>query len=140
MGSGKETGPLMEVNGRGRDLRELYQFTLLGLTAGPFGDHMKKKLLPLAVLAIAAVSLTAGSSGAFADLTLANEGATGLPSVQSLLTGVDPLITDGAVTSDQLASSGVALDTTPTLLSDPSTLIVDDDKVQIGRASCRERV
>src|SRR5437588_2360535 len=98
---------------------------------------MKQRLLfsPMAVLAAVAVSLAAGRGTAFADLSmLTNEGATALPNVQALLSGVDPLITDAAVTSSDLASTGVVLDTVPTLLADPSMLIVDDDKVQCPNA------
>ena len=38
------------------------------------------------------------------------------------------------MTDNQLASTGVVLDTVPVLLSDPSVLIVDDDKVQCPNA------
>jgi nitrous oxidase accessory protein NosD len=49
--------------------------------------------------------------------------------------GLDPLITDVAVTDDQLLSSGVTLDTVPALLASPTMLIVDDDGVQCPNAN-----
>jgi nitrous oxidase accessory protein NosD len=65
---------------------------------------------------------------------LNQEVETALGNVASLTTVLDPTITDVAVTDDQLASAGVVLDTVPVLLSDPSILIVDDDKVQCPNA------
>jgi hypothetical protein len=61
---------------------------------------------------------------------LQQEAGTAIGYLVSLLTALDPTITDVAVTDDQLASTGVVLDTVPVLISDPSMLIVDDDKVQ----------
>jgi parallel beta-helix repeat protein len=58
------------------------------------------------------------------------EAGTALDNVFSLAAGLDPTITDLAVTDSQLTSTGVTLDTIPVLLSDPSMLTVDDDKVQ----------
>jgi parallel beta-helix repeat protein len=65
---------------------------------------------------------------------LQQEAGTALGTVASLTTALDPTITDVAVTDNQLASTGVVLDTVPVLLSDPSVLIVDDDKVQCPNA------
>jgi parallel beta-helix repeat protein len=63
------------------------------------------------------------------------EAGTALGNVLSLAAGIDPTITDLAVTDSQLASTGVVLDTIPVLLSDPSMLVVDDDKVQCPEAA-----
>ncbi len=90
---------------------------------------MKRRLLPLTVVAIAGISLAAGTGVANAGLSL-SEATTGLPAFQLLTGGLDPLITDTAVTATDLATSGVVLDTTPTMENDSNTLVVDDDKVQ----------
>ena len=63
------------------------------------------------------------------------EAGTALDNLLSLGAGIDPTITDVAVTDNQLASTGVVLDTVPVLLSDPSMLVVDDDKVQCPEAA-----
>ena len=65
---------------------------------------------------------------------LQQEAGTAMGYLVSLLTALDPTITDVAVTDDQLASTGLVLDTVPVLVSDPSMLIVDDDKVQCPNA------
>lgn len=95
---------------------------------------MKIRFLPIALVATAGISLAAGSGIASADLSLVNEANTGLPSVQLLTSGIDPLITDTAVTATDLASSGVVLDTLPTLSTDPGVIIVDDDRVECPNA------
>lgn len=95
---------------------------------------MNIRFLPIAIVATAGISLAAGSGIASADLSLVNEANTGLPSVQLLTSGIDPLITDTAVTAADLASSGVVLDTLPTLSTDPGVIIVDDDRVECPNA------
>jgi parallel beta-helix repeat protein len=93
------------------------------------------------LLLLGAAALVLGSiSGAWSDTTgglqatLLREAGTALSNLVSLTAVLDPTMTDVAVTDDELATTGITLDTAPVLLSDPSMLIVDDDKVQCPNA------
>jgi parallel beta-helix repeat protein len=93
------------------------------------------------LLLLGAAALVLGSvGGAWSDATgglqatLLKEAETALSNLVSLAAVLDPTMTDVAVTDDELATTGITLDTSPAMLSSPSMLIVDDDKVQCPNA------
>ena len=86
--------------------------------------------LRLAAMGLVALTLTAGSALGANSPGLPDEGQTANGVLQLLPTGINPLLTDKAVTDDQLAVAGVWVDSIPTLVSDPNALVVDDDRAQ----------
>jgi parallel beta-helix repeat protein len=98
---------------------------------------MRKKLVLLT--AFAAIFVFKDRSAAADGVTAVSQPIV-MPSpdppligVPQVLADLDPLLLDEAVSDVQLLTAGCG-DTVPSLLSDPSMLIVDDDKVQCPNA------
>src|SRR5438445_547700 len=86
------------------------------------------------LIALAAVALSGGAGSATASPAPPNIQEVAQPITTILSTAIDPLITDVAVTDDQLLSAGVTVNSIPALLAEPDMLIVDDDLVQCPNA------
>lgn len=90
----------------------------------------RRFLFVLAILSV--VSMGIAASALAGGTTIPSESQV-LPAAQSLLTGLDPLITDTAVTDAQLATNGIAVDGPVSLVPDPN-FVVDDDHAQCPNA------